>query len=408
MSGLCNVPIDVAAASATSYFCGIDIGKRKHMALFLDSAGRVVRSALPVLDTRGGFAQFIQELQNLKGNVAIAVEATGHYWLALYECLSSQGFDVVVLNPLQVHAYQRSGVRPCKNDRGDAFWIADYLRIAQPQPTSTSLPTLLQLRELARFRYGLTAQIGDCKRKIICVLDRVFPEYETLFSNIFLVTSQRLLQEAVAPEEFAEFDLSELSRLLQSFSRGRFQASQALAKAQALQEAAHQTVGVSFLRDAVHVETRCLLEQLQLLEAQREQVDEALEALMQKLPQWLTTIPGTGLATGATTLAEIGDIQRFSSAETLVAYAGIDASVYQSGEFEAKRMHMSKRGSPYLRYALWQAAHGAIQHDPDLQAYYKRKRAQGKHHGTALGAVCRKLVDRIYVVLKEQRPYLVH
>jgi hypothetical protein len=97
MSGLCNVPIDVAAASATSYFCGIDIGKRKHMALFLDSAGRVVRSALPVLDTRGGFAQFIQELQNLKGNVAIAVEATGHYWLALYECLSSQGFDVVVL-----------------------------------------------------------------------------------------------------------------------------------------------------------------------------------------------------------------------------------------------------------------------------------------------------------------------
>jgi hypothetical protein len=91
-------------------------------------------------------------------------------------------------------------------------------------------------------------------------------------------------------------------------------------------------------------------------------------------------------------LAEIGDVQRFSSIEKLVAYAGIDASVYQSGEFEAKRMHMSKRGSPYLRYALWQAAHGAIQHDPELQAYYQRKRAEGKHHGTALGAVCRKLL----------------
>ena len=185
-------------------------------------------------------------------------------------------------------------------------------------------------------------------------------------------------------------------------------ANQAMAKAQAIQEAAHHTVGVSFLRDAIHVEMRCLLEQLQLLETQREQVDEALAALMQKLPQWLTTIPGIGLATGATILAEIGDVQRFSSIEKLVAYAGIDASVYQSGEFEAKRMHMSKRGSPYLRYALWQAAHGAIQHDPELQAYYQRKRAEGKHHGTALGAVCRKLLGRIYVVLKEQRPYLIH
>ncbi|MBV9468527.1 MAG: IS110 family transposase [Abitibacteriaceae bacterium] len=408
MSGLSNVPIAAVTPAATSYYCGIDIGKRKHMALFLDSTGHVVRPAFPILNTRDGFAQLVQELQNLNGAVAIAVEATGHYWLALYECLSSQGFDVVVLNPLQVHAYHRSGVRKCKNDRGDAFWIADFLRIAQPQPTSASLPTLLQLRELARFRYGLTAQLGDCKRKIVSVLDRVFPEYETLFSNVFLVTSQRLLQEAVTPEEFAEFDLSELSHLLQTFSRGRFQAPQAMAKAQAIQEAAHQTVGVSFLRTAIHVEMRCLLDQLQLLEAQREQVDEALAALMQKLPQWLTTIPGIGLATGATILAEIEDVQRFSSIEKLVAYTGIDACVYQSGEFEAKRMHMSKRGSPYLRCALWQAAHGAIQHDPELQAYYKRKRAEGKHHGTALGAVCRKLVGRIYVVLKEQRPYLVH
>ncbi len=413
MSHLSNVPIDAATASATIYYCGIDIGKRKHMALFLDSSGHVVRPAFPILNTRDGFAQLVQELQNLTGAVTIAVEATGHYWLALYESLTSQGFDVVVLNPLQVHAYHRSGVRKCKNDRGDAFWIADFLRIAQPQPTSASLPTLLQLRELARFRYGLTAQIGDCKRKIVSILDRVFPEYETLFSNVFLVTSQRLLQEAVTPEEFADFDLSELSRLLQTFSRGRFQAPQAMAKAQAIQEAAHQTVGVSFLRDAIHVEMRCLLDQLQLLETQREQVDEALAALMQKLPQqklppWLTTLPGIGLATGATILAEIGDVQRFSSIEKLVAYAGIDASVYQSGGFEAQHMHMSKRGSPHLRHALWQAASMAIRYEPELQAFYERKCAEGKHHGTALGAVCRKLLARIYVVLKEQRPYVVH
>ena len=149
--------MDAAASAVTIYYCGIDIGKRKHTLLFLDHTGHVVRPAFPLLNTRSGFDRLIQELQNLDGAVAIAVEATGHYWLSLYESLTSQGFDVVVLNPLQVHAYHRSGVRKCKNDRGDAFWIADFLRIAQPQPTSASLPTLLQLRELARFRYGLTA-----------------------------------------------------------------------------------------------------------------------------------------------------------------------------------------------------------------------------------------------------------
>jgi transposase len=263
---------------------------------------------------------------------------------------------------------------------------------------------VLQLRELARFRYGLTAQIGDCKRKIVSILDRVFPEYESIFSDVFIASSRHLLQQAVTAQEFAEFDLSELSALLKKASRGQ----RGMAQAQALQQAAQQSVGVSFLTDAVHLEVGCLLEQLQLLDAQRQQVDAALEALMAQLPQHLTTIPGLGLTTGAMILAEIGDISRFASLEKLVAYAGIDATVHQSGEFEAHHMHMSKRGSPHLRHALWQAASMSIRYEPELQAFYERKCAQGKHHGTALGAVCRKLLARIYVVLKEQRPYVVH
>ena len=128
---------------------------------------------------------------------------------------------------------------------------------------------------------------------------------------------------------------------------------------------------------------------------------------MAQVPQHLTSIPGVGLTTGAALLAEIGDVQRFETPEKLVAYAGIDATVHQTGQFEARQMHMSKRGSPYLRHALWQAASMAIQHDPELRTYYDRKRQEGKAHGTALGAVCRKLIARIYIVLKENRPYQV-
>jgi transposase len=145
---------------------------------------------------------------------------------------------------------------------------------------------------------------------------------------------------------------------------------------------------------------------MDLLEVQRDRVDEALGQLMASLPQYITTIPGIGPVSGAAILAEIGDVSRFPTVEKLVAYAGIDATVYQSGEFEGTHRHMSKRGSPYLRLALWQAAFMAIQHDPELRAYYNRKRAEGKAHGTALGAICRKLLARIYVVLKEQRPYI--
>ena len=217
-----------------------------------------------------------------------------------------------------------------------------------------------------------------------------------------MTSSRQLLAQAATAQDIAEFDLTELAELLRKSSFGRF----GQAKAEALQNLARDSVEVSFLADAARVELHCLLSQMDLLEVQRDRVDEALEQLMASLPQYITTIPGIGPVSGAAILAEIGDVSRFPTVEKLVAYAGIDATVYQSGEFEGTHRHMSKRGSPYLRLALWQAAFMAIQHDPELRAYYNRKRAEGKAHGTALGAICRKLLARIYVVLKEQRPYI--
>jgi transposase len=384
------------------YFCGIDVAKRSHVAMVLDEQGQVVKPPLTIHNTRAGFEQLHHLLAGLPGPVNIGLEATGHYWLALFENLSAR-YPVTVLNPLQIHAYRRSGVRKCKTDRADAFWIADFVRVGQRPPAHENTPLLLQLRELTRFRSRLTEQIGDCKRKVLSVLDRVFPEYETLFSDVFLRSSRQLLAEAVSAQDFADFDLTELAQRLQNASRGRF----GQAKAESIQQLARQSVGITFLADAARVEMRCLIEQIDLLETQCELLDQKLAELMALIPQHLTTIPGVGPVTGAAILAEIGDVQRFDTVEKLVAYAGIDAAVYQTGQFEAKERHMSKRGSSHLRHALWQAALVASQHDPDLRAYYQRKRAEGKDHGVALGAICRKLLNRIYVVLKEQRPYIV-
>jgi transposase len=384
------------------YFCGIDVAKRQHAALVVDDKGQTVQPAFSFDNSRAGFDQLSTALAELSVPVTIGLEATGHYWLALYDDLTQQGYSVTVINPLQVAAYRRSGIRKAKTDMLDALWIADFLRIANLRPTDQDLPVILQLRELSRFRFWLTQQIGDCKRKVLSILDRVFPEYETLFSSVFLKSSRALLKEAVSAQEIADFDLAELADLLHKASRGHF----GQPKAEAIQNVARQSVGVGFLVDAVRVQMHCLLQQIDLLQEQVAQLEADLAELMDQIPQYITSIPGIGLANGAAILGEIGDVHRFDSVDKLVAYAGIDPTVYQTGQFKASKAHMSKRGSPYLRHALWLAATVAVQYDPDLRAFYEAKRKEGKHHGTVIGAVCRKLLARIYVILREQRPYV--
>jgi len=317
------------------FYCGIDVAKAKHTAVVVDDAGTIVVPAFSIENSRDGFTDFDARLAGLDGDVTVGVEATGHYWLALYEYVSSS-HQLVVLNPLQVATYRKSGIRKCKTDKTDAVWVADLMRIGHATPAAVPVDAILQMRELTRFRHHLTEVIGDCKRKVISVLDRVFPEYESLFSDVFVATSRKLLSISANPQELAEFDLAELSEA----SRGRM----SKAKAQEIQDAARASIGVCFLADAARIEIGCLIAQIVLLLEQRSSVDVKIEEFMRTLSTYITTITGIGAVTGATILAEIGDVNRFESLEKLVAYAGIDASVYQTGQFTATQAHMSKRG----------------------------------------------------------------
>lgn len=385
------------------YYCGIDVAKRKHDVVIIDEVGEIQGKPLQIANSQSGFDELQKRLELLEGVISIGLEATGHYWLALFDALSNAGYQLVLMNPIQIAAYRKSGIRKVKNDRKDAWWIADYLRVANLPPTDQQTPVFLRLKELSRFRNSLVQRVSDLKRKMVSILDRVFPEYETLFSNIFIKSSRTLLQEAATAEEIAAFDLSELADILNTASRGRFGTEKALQ----IQNAAQCSVGVGFLVDAVQIEMQCLLQQLDLLLEQIELLEHTISEIMDEIPQHITSIPGIGPVTGAVILGEIGDVSRFEKSEQLVAYAGIDPSVYETGQFKATQAHMSKRGSPYLRQAVWQAATMAAIYDPEIKAYYKTKRKQGKAHGTAIGAVCRKLLVRIFVILKEQRPYVV-
>ncbi len=382
---------------------GIDVAKRTHEACFMGQDGCQIGKARRFRNTRRGVRTLLNDLEQLTEPTTIGLEATGHYWLALHDELVRAGHRVQVLNPLQTHAYRQTTIRKVKTDRKDAWLIADVVRIGRGRAAYVPDETILQLRELTRFRWALVDQIGDAKRRSLTILDRVFPEYETLFSDVFIKSSRALLERATTAAEFADANLDELTAMLQRTSRGRLGAE----KAEALQQAARDSLGITRLGSVASFELRTLLAQIAFLEQQVAAVEQQIETRLAEIEQHVTDIKGISPVMAASLIAEIGDVQRFRRFESLVAYTGIDPSVRASGEFSATETHMSKRGSPHLRRALWLAAVNASQSNPDLAEYLRRRLDEGKPWGTAMGAVARKLLSRIYVVLRDNRPYEV-
>jgi len=227
---------------------------------------------------------------------------------------------------------------------------------------------------------------------------------------MFGTTAAALLQAHPTPEEIAELDLEQLTGLLHTpsrcpsgkHSRDRF----GRAKAEQIQEAARTSFGVTLALDALTAQLQILLAQIRFLREQVTDLEERIAAYLEQVPQHLTSIPGIGSVLAAAILGEIGDIRRFKNGSALVAYAGIDPIVFQTGEFRARSTRMSKRGSHYLRRAIWQAAQVAARDDPALKPFYEEKRRGGKHHFAAVGAVANKLVHIIYAVLRDNKPYV--
>lgn len=385
---------------------GIDIGKNNHVASMMDETGKVVFKAFSFPNTSDGGDALFLKLSSFSDNPAdfsIGMEATGHYWLSVYSFLFEKNFILHVINPIQTDGWRKgTEIRKRKNDIIDSVLIADLIRYGQFVETRLSDEDIFSLRTLTRFRTYLVESIGDLKRKVVCVLDQVFPEYQSVFSDIFGKTSKELLRQFASPLDFEAVPSDALAELIVRLSRKK----SGVAKAELLKSKAAYSFGITFAKDSFTFQLRALINQISFIEQQVADTETEIANLMQTLDSPITTITGIGNVTGATILSEIGDISKFDGPKKLVAFAGIDASVSQSGEFEATHNVMSKRGSPYLRKALFQAALVAAFKDPVLSAYYQKKRAEGKHHLTCIGAVSRKLCYIIYAVLKNNKPYV--
>lgn len=384
---------------------GIDIGKRIHVATIIDDSGIVIGKSFSFPNTTAGGELLLAKIALVntdKEPVVFGLEATGHYWLSLYSFLTKQGYPVSVINPYQSDAWRKVYLSSVKTDKEDSFLIADILRFGNSPETKLSSETMISLRNLSRFRVTLAHQIGDTKRRIITVLDQIFPEFETLFSDMFGKTGKALLEQYPTPDSLEQISLTKLTNLVKKLSNGRFKKD----KATEIKHKAESSFGVNFALDSFQLELQLLLQQLTFLASQIAVVEKQIMQTMESVETTLTSLPGINTILAAAIIAEIGDIKRFKTSSQLVSFAGINPTVTQSGQFLGNKNKMSKKGSPYLRLALWQAAITSVRFNPILKEYYQQKIKEGKSHMTVIGAVSRKLTGIVFALMRDNKPFV--
>ena len=385
------------------YIVGIDIGKNHHEASIVSPEGKQIGRSLRFATTHKGADSLMSFIFKNIGNspCVFGMEATGHYWYPIYSFIKAKGYTIYVINPIQSDSLRKMYIRQTKNDSIDSFLIAEVIRFGQFGTTSMADENILAMRQLCRYRDSVISSRTEIKLRIGTIMEQIFPEYEKQFSSLWVSTSMGILEKYLTPENIENAPIDELFEIIKDKSHNRL----TRAKAISIKEAAADTFGIKIAQDAFSFQLKQLIDRMNFLDKQIEALDCQILEYYEKFDCYLHTIPGIGIIGAATILAEIGDISRFKNSSSLIAFAGIDPTVRQSGEFNSTHNHMSKRGSPYLRHAIFLAATTCSFHNSPLNAYYKKKRDQGKHHLTATGAVARKLTTVIYAVLRDSKPY---
>lgn len=208
-----------------------------------------------------------------------------------------------------------------------------------------------------------------------------------------------LLEELPGAKQIAQANLTRLKSLLDSSSKGHYKRDTAVA----FRDAARASVGS--VMPAKSLVLRHTIRLVRELDAEIADIEASVQSIMEDLHSPITTIPGMGVRMSAMILAEVGDFSRFDSPDKVLAYAGLSPSTYQSGQLNNCYAHMEKRGSRYLRFAIYNATKYVCLWDPTFAAYLAKKRAEGKHYNVALSHAAKKLVRLIYAMETSGLPY---
>lgn len=380
-------------------YVGIDIAKLNHFASAISSDGEELIKPFKFTNDADGFQLLSSHLDSLPDDsFIIGLESTAHYGDNLVRFLVNEGHKVCVINPIQTSTLRKNNIRKTKTDKVDTYIIAKALMLQQSHRFVTVDDiNLMDLKALGRFRQKSLKQRTRLKIQLKTYVDQTFPELQYFFkSGLHQKAVYALLKEAPSAKDVASMHLTHLAHLLECASHGHFKKE----TASQLRVLARKSVGSP--DSALSIQVVHAIEQIELLDSQLNHVEAEMTDIMKYLDSVIMTIPGIGYINGGMILGEIGDIRRFPGSKQLLAFAGLDPSVYQSGNFQAKRTRMSKRGSKVLRYALMNSAHNVVKNNSTFKAYYDAKMAEGRTHYNALGHCAGKLVRIIYKMLTDK------
>ena len=379
-------------------YVGIDIAKLNHFASAISSDGEILIEPFKFTNDNDGFQLLLSKLDPLdKDSIIIGLESTAHYGDNLVRYLVACNYKVCVLNPIKTSTMRKNNIRKTKTDKVDTYIICKTLMMQESLRFVTFYDLdLMDLKALGRFRQKTIKQRTRLKIQLTSYVDEIFPELQYFFkSGLHQKSVYALLKESPTPEASASMHMTHLAHLLKVNSHGHFDKEMA----QQLRVLAQKSVGAS--DSSLSIQVTHTIQQIELLDSQLERVEAEMTEIMKFNDSVIMTIPGIGYINGGMILGEIGDIHRFSSPNKLLAYAGLDPSVYQSGNFQAKKTRMSKRGSKVLRYALVNAALNVVKNNATFKAYYEAKMAEGRTHYNALGHCAGKLVRIIWKMMTD-------
>ena len=378
---------------------GIDVAKDKHDCFILSSEGEILADVFTIANNREGFETLLQRIQSCTSpsdKIKVGLEATGHYSYNILGFLLDKGLSTFVINPLHTNLYRKSlSLRQTKTDRIDARTIASMLMsdVDLKSYTDTAYHNE-ELKSLTRYRFEKVSERARLKQSVSRLVNILFPELETLVPTLHMASVYAMLSEFPGARQIADAHLTHFKAVLSDASKGRYDRE----KAVMIREAARTSIGSAM--PAKSLELQHTIRLIRELNKEIDEVEAAIKTIIDEMAPPILTIPGISYRMGAMILAEIGDFSRFDSPDKLLAYAGLSPSTYQSGKLNATgaHAHMEKRGSRYLRYALFNATKYVCFWEPSFAAYLARKRAEGKHYNIAISHAAKKLVRLIYAL----------
>ena len=386
-------------------YVGIDVAKDKHDCFITNSDGEVLFKAFTIANNLTGFTELYQKIESVMEDVSkvkVRLEATGHYSYNLLGYLIDKGLPTYAINPLHTNLYRKSlSLRQTKTDKVDARTIASMLMsdVNLKSYSDTSYHNE-ELKSLTRYRFDKVkerAKLKSSVSRLVCIL---FPELEKLVPTLHMASVYALLSEFPGAKQVANVHLTRLTNLLTKASKGRYGKETAIT----FRDAARTSIGSNM--PAKSLELKHTIKLIRELTSEIDEIENEIKIIMDEIHSPILSIPGINYRMGAMIIAEIGDFNRFDSPDKILAYAGFSPSTYQSGQLDGAYSHMEKRGSRYLRYALYNAAKYVCHWDSTFAEYLARKRAEGKHYNVAISHAIKKLVRVIYHLEKTNQQYI--